>query len=50
MVPGVDGRRDIPDHLRRRESSKRHRRSAKLKSLEQRANDTLWIRDTVVGS
>jgi hypothetical protein len=48
VVPGIDGRRDIPtvfDGVNPAETP-----PFPLKSVEQRATDTLWIRYTVVRS
>jgi 2,5-diamino-6-(ribosylamino)-4(3H)-pyrimidinone 5'-phosphate reductase len=50
VVPGVDGRRDIPTIFGGVNPARDTAVPPRLKSLEQRANDTLWIRDTVVRS
>jgi riboflavin biosynthesis pyrimidine reductase len=50
LVPGIDGRHDIPTVF---DGVNPHGATAvplKLKSVEQRANDTLWIRYTVLRS
>ena len=50
MVPGIDGRRDIPSVFDGVNPARNTAAPLKLKSVEQRANDTLWIRYTVVRS
>jgi riboflavin biosynthesis pyrimidine reductase len=49
-VPGIDGRRDIPTVFDGVNPTRNTAVPLKLKSVEQRANDTLWIRYTVVRS
>ena len=50
LVPGIDGRHDIPTVFDGMGPSTRTAIPLKLKSVEQRSNDTLWIRYAVVGS
>ena len=50
VVPGIDGRRDIPTVFDGVNPAINTAVPLKLKSVEQRANDTLWIRYTVVRS
>ena len=44
LVPGIDGRDDIPTVFDGMDPAKKTAIPLKLKSVEQRANDTLWIR------
>jgi riboflavin biosynthesis pyrimidine reductase len=48
LVPGIDGRHDIPAVFDGVSSSKREAVPLKLKSVEQRERDALWIRYEVV--
>jgi 2,5-diamino-6-(ribosylamino)-4(3H)-pyrimidinone 5'-phosphate reductase len=50
LVPGIDGRRDIPAVFDGMSLSHNTAVPLKLKSVEQRANDALWIRYEVVRS
>jgi 2,5-diamino-6-(ribosylamino)-4(3H)-pyrimidinone 5'-phosphate reductase len=50
MVPGIDGRCDIRTVFDGVDPARNTAVPLKLKSVEQRANDTLWIRYTVVRS
>lgn len=50
LVPGIDGRHDIPAVFDGVDPSRNTAVPLKLKSVEQRANDTLWIRYAVVRS
>jgi 2,5-diamino-6-(ribosylamino)-4(3H)-pyrimidinone 5'-phosphate reductase len=50
VVPGIDGRRDIPTVFDGVNPARNTAVPLKLKSVEQRGNDTLWIRYTVVRS
>ena len=50
LVPGIDGRDDIPTVFDGMNPTKHTAVPLKLKSVEQRGNDTLWIRYTVVRS
>ena len=50
LVPGIDGRHDIPTVFDGVNIASNTAVPLKLKSVEQRANDTLWIRYTVVRS
>jgi riboflavin biosynthesis pyrimidine reductase len=50
LVPGIDGRHDIPTVFDGVNIASNTAIPLKLKSVEQRANDTLWIRYTVVRS
>lgn len=50
VVPGIDGRRDIPSVFDGLNPARNTAVPLKLKSVEQRANDTLWIRYKVVRS
>jgi 2,5-diamino-6-(ribosylamino)-4(3H)-pyrimidinone 5'-phosphate reductase len=50
VAPGIDGRRDIPTVFDGVNPAGNTAVPLKLKSAEQRANDTLWIRYTVVRS
>ena len=48
VVPGIDGRHDIPAVFDGVSSTRKAVVPLKLKSLEQRENDALWIRYEVV--
>lgn len=48
LVPGIDGRHDIPAIFDGVDPSKKTAVPLKLKSVEQRGHDTLWIRYEVV--
>ena len=48
LVPGIDGRRDIPAVFEGVSLDRKDAVPLKLKSVEQRKNDTLWIRYTVI--
>ena len=50
LVPGIDGRHDIPSLFDCVTPEKNRAVPLKLKSVEQRENDTLWIRYEVVRS
>jgi 2,5-diamino-6-(ribosylamino)-4(3H)-pyrimidinone 5'-phosphate reductase len=50
VVPGIDGRREIPSVFDGVNPARNTAVPLKLKSVEQRANDTLWIRYTVLRS
>ena len=50
LVPGIDGRHDIPAVFDGVNPARNTAVPLKLKSVEQRANDTLWIRYAVVRS
>lgn len=50
LVPGIDGRHDIPAVFDGVSPSKKKAVPLKLKSVEQRARDVLWIRYQVVRS
>jgi riboflavin biosynthesis pyrimidine reductase len=50
LVPGIDGRHDIPSLFDCVKPEKNRAVPLKLKSVEQRENDTLWIRYEVVRS
>jgi hypothetical protein len=50
LVPGIDGRHDLPTVFDGVNIASNTAVPLKLKSVEQRANDTLWIRYTVVRS
>jgi 2,5-diamino-6-(ribosylamino)-4(3H)-pyrimidinone 5'-phosphate reductase len=50
VVPGIDGRREIPSVFDGVNPARNTAVPLKLKSVERRANDTLWIRYTVVRS
>jgi hypothetical protein len=47
-VPGIDGRRDIPAVFDGVNPAIKEAVPLKLISVEQRKNDTLWIRYTVI--
>jgi riboflavin biosynthesis pyrimidine reductase len=49
LVPGIDGSHDIPAVFEGVNPARNAAVPLKLKSVEQRANDTLWIRYSVVG-
>jgi 2,5-diamino-6-(ribosylamino)-4(3H)-pyrimidinone 5'-phosphate reductase len=49
MVPGIDGRHDIPAVFDGMGPASKGAVPLKLKSVEHRQNDTLWIRYIVVG-
>ena len=48
VAPGIDGRRDIPAVFDGLTYGKKAATPLKLKSVEQRANDVLWIRYEVI--
>ena len=48
LVPGIDGRRDIPAVFEGVSLDRKHAVPLKLKSVEQRKNDALWIRYKVI--
>lgn len=48
LVPGIDGRHDVPAVFDGVSPSKRTATRLKLKSVERRDNDTLWLRYDVV--
>jgi riboflavin biosynthesis pyrimidine reductase len=48
VVPGIDGRRDIPAVFDGVNPAIKEAVPLKLISVEQRKNDTLWIRYTVI--
>jgi 2,5-diamino-6-(ribosylamino)-4(3H)-pyrimidinone 5'-phosphate reductase len=48
LVPGIDGRHDIPAVFDGVSPSRKDAVPLKLKSVEQRKNDTLWIRYKVM--
>jgi riboflavin biosynthesis pyrimidine reductase len=50
LVPGIDGSHDIPAVFDGVNPARKAAVPLKLKSVEQRANDTLWIRYSVVRS
>ncbi len=50
LVPGIDGRHDIPAVFDGVNPARNTAVPLKLKSVEQRAKDTLWIRYAVVRS
>jgi 2,5-diamino-6-(ribosylamino)-4(3H)-pyrimidinone 5'-phosphate reductase len=50
LVPGIDGRHNIPAVFDGVNPARNTAVPLKLKSVEQRANDTLWIRYAVVRS
>ena len=50
LVPGIDGRRDVPTVFDGVNPANRTAVPLKLKSVEQRPGDTLWIRYTVTRS
>jgi len=50
LVPGIDGRHDIPAVFDGVSPSRKRAVPLKLKSVEQRGRDTLWIRYEVVRS
>ena len=47
LVPGIDGRHDIPAVFDGVKSSQQNAVPLKLRSVEQRTGDTLWIRYTM---
>lgn len=48
LVPGIDGRRDVPAIFDGVSPSRTRALTLKLKSVEQRAQDALWLRYQVV--
>ena len=50
LLPGIDGRHDIPAVFDGMSPEKREAVPLKLRSMEQRENDALWIRYEVVRS
>jgi 2,5-diamino-6-(ribosylamino)-4(3H)-pyrimidinone 5'-phosphate reductase len=50
IVPGIDGRHDIPAIFDGVSSSRKTAVPLRLKSVEQRAHHALWIRYEVFGS
>ena len=50
LVPGIDGRHDIPSVFDGINPAQKAAAPLRLKSVEQRPGDTLWIRYAVAGS